>query len=127
MKFKIASLAVLGAVLLSPTVSSAQQAGEYALAQFQGNAKWFPGVVVSRFGYMVRVRYDDGTVEDRPRNQVRAYDWRVGSKIECMFTDNQWYAATITAMNADGVSLAIRYDDDGVMERTTTAKCRADW
>ncbi len=41
-------------------------------------------------GNQVTIRYDDGTLETRPANQVRPYNWRVGSRIVCLFTNGRW-------------------------------------
>lgn len=120
---KLQTLAFTAAFLV-PAIASAQDVGQFALAQWQGGDKWYPGVVMSRSGGSVQIEYDDGSVEVRPSNQVRPYNWRIGSRLECQWTDGQWYAAAITAMDRDAVSLTIRYDD-GTIERTLTMKCRS--
>ncbi len=114
----------LAAALVTPATAPAQDVGQFALAQWQGGAKWYPGVVMSRSGGSVQIQYDDGSVEVRPSNQVRPYTWRTGTRVECQWTDNQWYPAVITAMGGDAVSLTIRYED-GTVERTLTMKCRS--
>jgi hypothetical protein len=120
---KLAFVALI-AMAAAPSLASAQQKGDWVLAQWRGGSKWFPGVVQSRQGNVVRIRYDDGTVETRPVNQVRQYNWRVGSKVECRWTDGQWYGARITRMAADGVSIDVLYDD-GDRQHTQTGKCRS--
>ncbi len=117
----IVAAAALG--LAIPATSAAQQPGDWVLAQWQGGAIWYPGVVTARSGNIVTIRYDDGTMERRPVNQVRAYDWRVGTRIVCQWEDGNWYRATITRMSSDGVTLDILYDD-GYTQRTTTGSCR---
>jgi hypothetical protein len=103
----------------------AQQAGDWALGQWQGGSAWYPGVIMARSGNQVTIRYDDGTSEVRPINQVRPYNWRVGSHIACRFTDGLWYPATITAMAPDGLTISVRYDD-GDTQITNTGRCRVD-
>ena len=105
------------------TPASAQNPGDWVLAQWRGGSQWFPGVVQARSGNQITIRYDDGSVETRPVNQIRPFDWRVGTQIECQWTDGSWYRATITGMAADGYNLTVLYED-GTSEHTNTGKCR---
>ena len=117
---------VVGAAALFVSISTmaaAQNPGDWVLAQWRGGSQWFPGVVVNRSGNQITIRYDDGSVETRPVNQIRPYDWRVGSQIECQWTDGSWYAATITGIGQNGYNLTVLYED-GTTEHTTTGKCR---
>lgn len=107
-----------------PSFAMAQQAGDWVLAQWRGGAQWFPGVVQSRTGNLVKIQYDDGTFETRPVNQTRPYNWHVGSKVECLWTDGQWYGATINRMAGDGLTIDVLYDD-GDRQHTQTGKCRS--
>src|SRR3954471_24857781 len=91
---KLVLLAALA--IAAPALAHAQQRGDWVLAQWRGGAQWFPGVIQSREGNMIRILYDDGTMETRPINQTRPYDWHVGSKVECRWSDGNWYGATIT-------------------------------
>lgn len=103
----------------------AQQPGDWVLAQWKGDKYWFPGVVESRAGDSVTILFDDGTRETRPSNQVRAYDWRAGTRVSCRWKNGtQWYPGRIEAVAADGVNLTITYDD-GEREQTRTGACRA--
>ena len=102
------------------------QPGDWVLGQWRGGSLWFPGVVhsVGADG-SVAIAYDDGTSEIRPANQVKAYDWRVGSRIEAVWSGNgRWYDATITEADAGGSSLTVRFDD-GIVEETVTGRCRS--
>lgn len=108
----------------APSAALAQQAGDWVLAQWRGGAQWFPGVIQSRNGDMIKIRYDDGTFETRPINQTKPYDWRVGSKVECRWTDGEWYGARITQASSDGLSIDVLFDD-GDRQHTQTGKCRS--
>lgn len=107
------------------TGASAQRVGDWVLGQWQGGNDWYPGVIAAVRGNQITIRYDDGTMETRPANQVRRYDWRVGSRIVCRWTNGQWYDATITAMAPDGSTISVRYDD-GDTEITQTGRCRSE-
>ena len=118
----------IGAAILALAVSasaSAQGPGDWVLAQWRGGNDWYPGVVQSRDGNQVTILYDDGTRETRPVNQVRAYDWRVGSRVVCRWTNGQWYEAVITAMAEDGLTISVLYDD-GDTQITQTGRCRSE-
>ena len=106
------------------TAAAAQQPGDWVLSQWRGSAHYFPGVVQSRHGNLVNIRFDDGTVDAVPANRLRPYNWQVGSRIECRWTDGNWYGANITAMGDDGSSIQVRYDD-GVVQNTATGRCRS--
>ena len=103
--------------------AAAQNVGDWVLSQWNGSTQYFPGVVTSRDGNTVRVRFDDGTVELRPANLIRAFDWRAGSHVECRFSDGNWYGATITRLAEDGLTMSVRYDD-GDVQNTNTGRCR---
>jgi hypothetical protein len=118
---KIIAAAMVAASLV-PSVAAAQQPGDWVLSRWRGSEHYFPGVVQSRHGDVVNVRFDDGTVDAVPAGQVRPYNWQVGSVVECRWTDGNWYAATITAMAGDS-GLTVRYED-GVVQQTVTGRCR---
>jgi len=110
---------------LAATAAPAQRVGDWVLGQWQGGSDWYPGVVTAHHGTQVTIRYDDGTLETRPQNQVRPYDWRVGSRVVCRFTDGRWYDARITAMDPGGLTISVLYDD-GDTQITQTGRCRSE-
>ncbi len=102
------------------------QPGDWVLCQWRGGHLWFPGVVHSVNGGSVAIQYDDGTSEIRPANQVKPFDWDVGSRIHAVWSGNgQWYDATITEVDENGSGLTVRFDD-GIVEKTVTARCRSE-
>lgn len=121
--FRLGAVAALS--LLGATAASAQPVGAWVLGQWRGGNDWYPGVVVAHQGSQVTIRYDDGTRETRPANQVRPYDWRVGTRVVCLFTNGRWYDATITAMDPGGLLISVRYDD-GDTQITQTGRCRSE-
>lgn len=101
--------------------------GDRILAQWDGGSLWFPGKVHS-LGEdgSVAVLYDDGMSDIRPANQVKPFDWQVGSRIDAVWSGNgQWYAARIMEMSPDGRRVGVRFDDDGIREERDTGLCRS--
>lgn len=121
MKKMVVAAALAAGLMAAP--ASAQDVGDWVLSQWHGSAQYFPGVVTARDGNTVTVRFDDNTVERRPANLIRPFDWRAGSHVECRFTDGQWYGATITRIASDGFTMSVRYDD-GDTQNTNTGRCR---
>jgi len=99
--------------------------GDWVLCQWRGGHFWFPGIVHSINGNSIAIQYDDGSSEIRPANQVRHYDWRIGTRIHAFWeADQRWYDATVTEMEPNGADLTVRYDD-GTIEKTRTSRCRS--
>jgi hypothetical protein len=121
---KLIQAALAVSLLAVGTTVAAQDAGDWVLAPWQGGPGVYPGVVQSRHGNMVNVRFDDGSVAAVPSGGLRAYNWRVGSNVECRWTDGNWYAARITEMGNDGTSIGVVYED-GERQRTNTGRCRS--
>jgi hypothetical protein len=115
----------LGAAALTlSSVALAQDVGDWVLSPWQGSDELYPGVIESRSGSVVTVRFDDGTVETRQAGSVHVFDWRAGSRVDCQWSDGKWYTARIISMSSDGYKMQIRYEEDGTVENTTTGKCR---
>jgi len=117
-------LSAVALALTLPAAAFAQNAGDWVLAQWRGGKDWYPGVVQSHVGNLVAILYDDGTRETLTADHVRRYDWRVGTRIVCRFSNGIWYPARITRMAADGATIAVLYDD-GDSEVTQTGRCRS--
>lgn len=126
MKFSKAALNTgLAAVALSlSSAALAQEVGDWVLSPWQGSYEYYPGVIESRSGSVVTVRFDDGSFETRQADSVRMFDWGAGSRVTCRWSDGRWYPARINSISSDGYNMQIRYDEDGVIENTTTGKCR---
>jgi hypothetical protein len=103
------------------------QPGDRILAQWQGGALWFPGTVHSiGADGSVAIQYDDGMSEIRPANQVKPYDWQVGSPIDALWSGNNgWYAARIMEIDPSGRRLMVRFEDDGIREERMSGQCRS--
>lgn len=102
------------------------ETGDRILAQWDGGTLWFPGSVHSVGDGTIAIQYDDGMSEIRPENQVKPFDWDVGSRIDAIWSGNgQWYAARIMEMSADGMTIGVRFEDDGIREDRASAQCRS--
>jgi hypothetical protein len=115
---------IVVAASLASVPASAQKVGDWVLSPWRGSAVEFPGVIMSRSGEEVTIKFDDGDVETRRFSDVRPFDWVVGSRISCRWTDGQWYNAAIRWIADDGFTMQVRYDEDGVIQRTNTGRCR---
>lgn len=102
------------------------QPGDRILAQWNGGRFWFPGSVHSVGDGSVAIQYDDGMSDIRPANQVKRFDWEVGSRIDAVWSGNgQWYAARITEIDESDRQVSVRFEDDGIREETTSDRCRS--
>jgi hypothetical protein len=119
----VAAMAAMAALAM-PVQAMAQEVGDWVLSPWRGSSVYYPGVVESRSGTLVTIRFDDGDVETRQANTVLPFDWQAGSRVACLWSDNRWYNAVIRSIAADGFTMQIRYDDDGTIENTNTGRCR---
>lgn len=104
---------------------TALEAGAWVLGRYRHGDFYFPGVVQHVGEGAVTIGYDDGDRETLPVHMTKPYDWQVGSRIDAIWSGNgQWYAAEIIAAHENGSDLVVRFLDDGIEERTVTARCR---
>jgi len=102
---------------------SGVSARRVGLGRYRNGAYWFPGIVQSDNSGRVTIAYDNGDRETLPANLVKAYNWGVGTRVECNWKNGgTWYAGKITALRGGAVSIAY---DDGDKENTSTGKCRS--
>lgn len=116
-------LITAGIIALGSGVANAQTAGDWVLGNYKNAGYWFPGVVEKTGGGQITIRYDDGDRETVSINNVRPYDWMIGSKVECNFKgQGEWYAGTISSLAGEKIGIAY---DDGDKETTRTGRCRS--
>jgi hypothetical protein len=117
-----ASVALSGCVTLRPP--PALGAGDWVLARWQPEDPYFyPAIVTERVGDQISLQYDDGDAGTQAVRNVRRFDWRAGTRLECRWVDESFKPATITELASNRVDVQIRYDDGGA-QATTTAACR---
>ena len=125
MKKLAMGLALAALTAAMPQAAAAQEVGDWVLSPWQDGDYYFPGVIVASSGAQVTVRFDDGTSENRLASDMLPFSWKVGSHVECQWSDGNWYAATIRWIADDGYTMQVRYDEDATMQRTNTGKCRS--
>ena len=123
-----AGVAILVCATTSAAYAQSYARGQWVLAKSAvGGSHWFPGVVASASNDRVTVNFDDGTTETRPANQVRPYNWAVGTYLQCIWRpDGQVYGAIINKISGGGTKLTVRYVDDGIVATVTTGECYSD-
>jgi hypothetical protein len=123
MKRFLSPIAIL--IAFTPVPALADFAvSDWVLAKWGDDGFYYPAVIERIDGASAALRYDDGAQDNQPLAQLKAYDWKPGSKIECQRTDDSWHAASIKATGTDGATLVIR-SDDGRDERTMSKHCRS--
>ena len=120
----LSKAAIVAAAVCISAGAVAQQVGDWVLSPWRGSRVLYPGVIESRSGTTVTVRFDDGSIETRQTNTVRFFDWEAGSLVACQWSDGKWYNAVIVSLQSDGYTMRIRYDEDGSIEDTNTGRCR---
>src|SRR5690606_19180433 len=99
--------------------------GDRVLARWNDGRYWFPGRIEWSDDTVMAVHYDDGMDDVRPAGDVRPFDWRIGSRIDAIWSGNgEWYAATIADIGDDGRAVTVLFED-GIREATSSARCRS--
>lgn len=108
---------------LGHSSASAQTVGDWILGNYKKAGYWFPGGIETIEGERITIRYDDGDREIVGREDVRAYDWVIGRKVECNYEGaGHWYPGTIVSLGGERIGIAY---DDGDREVTRTGRCRS--
>ena len=103
--------------------ATAQTAGDWVLGNYQGAGYWFPGVVEAIQGEKIAIRYDDGDRETVGPEDIRPYDWKIGTRVECNYRNaGHWYPGTISSLAGERIGISY---DDGDREMTKTGRCRS--
>ena len=123
-KFAFAAAVAVACSAVPAQAQERFQAGEWVVGRWQGGDFYYPATVVADRGNSIEVEYDSGRRDTLTRNQVRAFRWSRGGRVECRYSDGEFYAATITSMSTDGVTLDVRYDD-GETGQSQTKFCRS--
>jgi hypothetical protein len=118
-------LKLLSAALIIATASSvfAWKKGDRILGQWP-NGMWYPAKITGQTKNEFNVKFDDGGPAVLPASQVKKFNWKVGTKVQCVYKNRGiYYYGSIKKMT--GESIHISYDD-GDQEDTTISVCRSD-
>jgi hypothetical protein len=78
-----AAIMLTGCATVSAPAPLAQ--GDWVLARWQDDREWyFPAVVTTRTGDELALQYDDGDSGTQPAENVRPFDWNVGTQLSCL-------------------------------------------
>lgn len=120
----LASVSLLMSACASVPASAPLDVGDRVLALYQDDETYYwPAVIDARNGDTVSLRYDDGDVGMQHVASVRAFDWQLGTRLECRWSDGTFYPARIAQIDSDRRSFQVLYDD-GDKEATDTSRCR---
>jgi hypothetical protein len=121
----MAAVAITLAACATASAPAPLAQGDWVLARWQDDDPYFyPGVFNSRDGDTFDIQYDDGDRSTRNATDVRAFDWVVGTVLECRWHDEQWYPARITQMSPNHYDIRVAYDD-GDKGDINTSRCRS--
>ena len=111
-------------MLLACGTAGAHAPGDRVLAVWAGDGWWYPARVQSVAGGAVHVAFDDGDVAAVAGADVRAFDWHVGSRLQCNWKNQgAYYGGVVATMT--GETIQFQYDD-GDRETMTVSRCRGD-
>jgi hypothetical protein len=120
------AMRISGSMLLFALLAggvAAREPGDRVLARWAADGMWYPARVSAVRGNEVSVAYDDGDVAVVEAADVRAVDWRTGSRLQCNWKNQgAYYAGRVGAM--EGETITFRYDD-GYTETMTISRCRS--
>jgi hypothetical protein len=103
--------------------ASAREAGDRVLARWAADGMWYPARVSAVQGREVDVAYDDGDVAVVDAADVRAIDWRPGSRLQCNWKNQgAYYWGKVAAMSGEQITF---HYDDGYAETMTISRCRS--
>lgn len=105
-----------------PAAAADFASGERVLGRW-GDGHWYPATVDRRVGDELELRFDDGDVARLGPVQVRAIDWREGTRLQCNWKNQgRYFPAILTGREGEHIEIAY---DDGDHESATLARCRA--
>jgi hypothetical protein len=119
---RILATVVLAAALFAAN-AIARDIGDRVLARWTPDDMWYPARITDVSGREVTVAYDDGDVAIMDAADVRALDWRVGSRLQCNWKNQgPYYWGEVVAMAGEEITF---HYDDGYKETMTVSRCRS--
>lgn len=101
----------------------AHQRGDRVLAKWPADGLWYPARVQSVDADGLKIAFDDGDLLTLSERDLRAIDWRVGTRVSCNWQNKgRYFGAKIAAIKGEAIEIAY---DDGDREQATISRCRA--
>ena len=118
---RVMALGVLATTLFA-TAAAAGKPGDRVIARWAFDGLWYPARVTDVAGREVTVKYDDGKVAIMDAADVRALDWRIGSRLQCNWKNlGPYYWGEVVAIEAEVITFLY---DDGYKETLPVGRCR---
>jgi len=108
--------------LLIPATSLPTQHSARVLVYWEQDEYYYPALIVQYEGEDYLIRYDDGSEEWTTPDCIEPFEFNVGDEVECLYSDGDYYSATIKQLKGEQVE--IEYAEDGSHEWTTTSQLR---
>ncbi len=99
------------------------KAGDLVLGRYKSGAHWYAARLKAVAGDSVSLAYLDGDQETLTATNVRPFDWKATSRVECNWEGRGTYYPAI-ASAVKGETITVRYIEDGVVETTKLVACR---
>ena len=125
MKQIAAVFSILAILFALPTVALAgpPAKGDLVLAQWGPDNLFYPARIAKVDGDKMKVAYYDGDVATVRKDQVKAFDWKAGTVVQCNWKNGgQYFPGKIASV--EGEALQIHYDD-GDKEEAGIGRCRS--
>lgn len=97
--------------------------GTDVLAPWAGEPNLYPAVVVAVSGPTAHVAYWEGDIADVLVSQLRPVSYLPGERVAANWKNKGAYYPGVILQRVGG-AVQIQYEQDGVIEWTTWAKCR---
>jgi len=117
------SVSLLIVSLLVAASAAAQTKGDRVLGRWPADGMWYPARVQTVGPEGVELAFDDGDVTTVTRTDVRAPNWKAGTRLQCNWKNQgKYYGGRIESIS--GETIEVLYDD-GTRERITISRCRS--
>lgn len=119
---RFATMLLFGSLLAAGS-ALAQKAGDRVLGRWPADGLWYPAKVQSVGPEGVSLAFDDGDVLTVAKGDLRAIDWKSGTRVQCNWKNQgKYFGGRIATMAGETIEVAY---DDGEREKMTISRCRS--
>src|SRR5690242_4886174 len=105
---RLASLLLASLVVAVPAI--AQTKGDRVLGRWPADGLWYPARVQSVGPEGVEIAFDDGDVATVTKSDLRAPNWKAGTRLQCNWKNQgKYYNGKIETIS--GETIEVLYDD----------------